>query len=368
MTPLGQVAVVILNFDGARHLRTYLPSVVRFSRGAQIVVADNGSTDESAQVVTEFPEVQWLALRQNFGFAEGYNQALALVDAEVYVLLNSDVRVTEGWLVAPLARLAADPRVAAVQPKVLADARPTYFEYAGASGGYLDALGYPYCRGRIFDVVEEDWGQYDDAVEVDWATGACLFVRAEVWHLLEGFDGDFFAHMEEIDFCWRLRRAGFRCWVTPASVVYHLGGGTLAYEHPRKTYLNFRNSLAAIYKNQSPARGIATLAARQALDALAALRFLVGGRGGGAHLASIWRAHVDFYRGKSRWRAQRRRWQVLAKAANDYHGKHGSKASALAEAGSTGPSEVILVDFYLRGRRTFSELRSSREIFRAGDL
>ncbi len=348
--------MVILNWNGAAHLGTYLPSVVEFSAGARIVVADNGSTDGSEAVVADFAEVEWVALRQNFGFAEGYNRALALIEAECYVLLNSDVRVTAGWLDAPLAKLRTDARVAAVQPKVLADARPTHFEYAGAAGGYVDALGYPYCRGRIFDTVEEDRGQYDDAAEVDWATGACLFVRAEVWQLLGGFDGDFFAHMEEIDFCWRVRRAGFTCWVTPGSVVYHLGGGTLAYESPRKTYLNFRNSLAAIYKNNGGLRAAGTILVRQALDGLAAVKFLLGGRGGLAQVGSIAKAHVHFYENTRRLRGQRRRWPVLAKAAHAYHVAHGIAVEPLRPVSSTGPSTSILVDYYLRGRRTFSQI------------
>ena len=333
------VAVVILNWNGREHLRTYLPSVVEHSVGARVIVADNGSTDDSADVVTGFTEVEWLALPENYGFAEGYNRALAQIEAEVYVLLNSDVRVTAGWLDAPLARLVTDERVAAVQPKVLADQRPDYFEYAGAAGGYLDALGYPYCRGRIFDTVERDVGQYDDAVPVDWATGACCFVRAGVWRELGGLDGSFFAHMEEIDLCWRMRRAGYTCWVEPGSTVYHLGGGTLAYQSPGKTYLNFRNSLTALVRNVGGIRLAPKLFARLLLDGVAGLKFLLSGAP--AHTWAIVRAHYAFF---GRARAARTHRHVPAVAQPQ-------------AAPSVGPVRSILAAYYVWGRRRFSQLR-----------
>ena len=202
-----RLAIVILNFNGEAHLEKYLPSVVAHSAGHRIIVADNGSSDASEQVVNGFPGVEWLALRQNFGFAEGYNQALKGIDADVYVLLNSDVRVSPGWTASPMQMMSADESIAAVQPKIRDDKRPDHFEYAGASGGFLDALAYPYCRGRIFDVLEKDEGQYDSPVQADWTSGACCFVRKEAWESAGGFDGWYFAHMEEIDLCWR----GFRC-------------------------------------------------------------------------------------------------------------------------------------------------------------
>ena len=342
MISTSDVAVVILNWNGAPHLRTYLPSVVQHSDSAHVIVADNGSTDDSELVVAGFDDVDWLPLQRNYGFAEGYNQALARVQAKVYVLLNSDVRVTPRWLEAPLAKLNVDVRVAAVQPKVLADARPTHFEYAGAAGGFLDDMGYPYCRGRVFAEVEEDRGQYDDDAQIDWATGACLFVRSERYRELGGLDEHFFAHMEEIDFCWRLRRAGYTCWVTPASVVYHLGGGTLAYQSPHKTFLNFRNSLASIYGNVGGVRGVATLIARQGLDAVAAIKFLLAGQP--KQSFAIARAHLAFYRWLPRLRRHKRTSQVLAKAVS-----------------SNGPSRSVVYDFYVRGRRTFTQLRRGRE-------
>ena len=332
------VAVVILNWNGRDHLATYLPSVVAHSAGARLVVADNGSTDDSAAVVATFPAVEWLALPENYGFAEGYNRALARVDAEVYVLLNSDVRVTAGWLDAPLRRLRADPRAAAVQPKVLADRQPTHFEYAGAAGGYLDALGYPYCRGRVFDAVEADRGQYDDAARIDWATGACCFVRAAAYREVGGLDGSYFAHMEEIDLCWRLRRAGYTCWVEPDSAVYHLGGGTLQYASPRKTYLNFRNSLTTLLKNAPARQLLYALPARLLLDGVAALRFLASGQP--RALWAVVRAHFAFY---ARVPAALRARRTSPRAIRPRR---------------LGPSGSVVLDYYARGRETFAALAS----------
>ena len=331
-------AVVILNWNGAAHLATYLPSVVEHSAGARIVVADNGSTDGSEGVVAGFTEVEWLALRQNYGFAEGYNQALGRIPADVYVLLNSDVRVSAQWLQAPLDLLARDERIAAVQPKILADARPESFEYAGAAGGYLDSLGYPYCRGRIFDTIERDVGQYDDVVQVDWASGACCFIRASAWRAVGGLDGNFFAHMEEIDLCWRLRRADYVCVVTPASVVYHLGGGTLAYLDSRKTYLNFRNSLATLVKNLPVRRLLPVLLVRLLLDGVAAIKFLLSGKP--RHFSAIFIAHLTFYV----WLPEL--WRGRA-------GSFGDKLSV-----ETDHQQVtsIVWQYFVRGRKTYAAL------------
>jgi GT2 family glycosyltransferase len=334
-------AVVILNWNGKEHLSTYLPSVVEHSQGARIIVADNGSTDESKSVVAKLASVEWLALPQNYGFAEGYNKALQQLEADVYVLLNSDVRVTANWLDAPLQRLASDEKVGAVQPKILADERPTEFEYAGAAGGYIDALGYPYCRGRIFDTVEVDEGQYDEAVEVDWATGACCFVRANAYHALGGLDGSYFAHMEEIDFCWRLRRAGYSCWAEPASTVYHLGGGTLQYASPRKTYLNFRNSLTTLTKNSAGGLSLLVkLYLRLLLDGVAGLQFILKGQ---PKLCwAIVRAHFAYYGKLGEVLSQRK----LAHAIGE-----GSSASVL----ETGPKSIVY-NYFAAGKKHFSEL------------
>jgi len=268
-------------------LRTYLPSVVRsiqcseVSSQAEVIVADNGSTDESLEVLRdEFPSVRAIVLDKNYGFAEGYNRAIEQVDSEYVVLLNSDVEVTETWLSPLLDYLDAHPEVAAVQPKVRAWRKRDYFEHAGAAGGYLNALGYPYCRGRRFGRVEQDKGQYDTVAEVDWTTGACMCVRTSIYKECGGLDAAFFAHMEEIDLCWRMRNRGWKLACVPASTVYHLGGGALSYDNPRKTYLNFRNNLLMIYKN-SRCRWC-VLGIRFFLDYAAAAMFLATGKKGSA--------------------------------------------------------------------------------------
>ncbi len=334
-------AVVILNWNGKEHLSTYLPSVVEHSQNARIIVADNGSTDDSKAVVDQFTNVEWLALPQNYGFAEGYNRALKQIDADIYVLLNSDVRVTTNWLDAPLSRFEKNVKVGAVQPKILADQRPTEFEYAGAAGGYIDSLGYPYCRGRIFDTVEIDKGQYDDAIEVDWATGACCFVRATVWHALGGLDGSYFAHMEEIDFCWRLRRAGYACWVEPSSTVFHLGGGTLQYASPRKTYLNFRNSLVTLTKNTAGGLPLFfKILLRMKLDGVAGIQFVLKGQ---PKLCwAIIRAHFAFY-GKL--------GTVLSQRKQTHNLGGGSSRSVLAHA----PKSIVF-SYFAAGKKLFSDL------------
>lgn len=298
-------AVVILNFNGEALLRKYLPSVVRHSGGAKVVVVDNGSTDNSLSILEhEFPQVHVIPLDRNYGFCGGYNRALQQVNADYYVLLNSDVEVTERWLQPMEHLLAADPTIAAVQPKILSFNHRAKFEYAGAGGGFIDALGYPFCRGRIFDHVEDDAGQYNDQREVFWTSGACMMVRAEAWHRLGGLDEDFFAHMEEIDLCWKAQRAGMRVWYCGTSVVYHLGAGTLGYDSPGKIYLNFRNGLALLIKHLGTAELIYKIPARVVLDWLAAMVFLVKGNGAGC--ASVFRAHGHVLKGISRLMEKRR--------------------------------------------------------------
>ncbi|SHL85024.1 Glycosyltransferase, GT2 family [Hymenobacter psychrotolerans DSM 18569] len=305
----ADVAVVILNWNGAALLRRFLPSVLAHSNGARIIVADNASTDDSVAVLAqEFPQVSLIAHAANLGFCEGYNQALKQLapDLRYAVLLNSDVAVTPGWL-QPLRQLLEErPAVAAVQPKIRAQAEPEMLEYAGAGGGYLDRLGYPFCRGRLFDTLEPDHGQYDDARPVAWATGACMVVRLSVWHALNGLEPEFFAHMEEIDLCWRLWNAGHEVWYHGSSIVYHVGGGTLHKSNPRKTYLNFRNGLALVYKNTHASELAGTLATRLTLDWVAALRFLLQGETADAR--AILRAHRDFYRRLSYWKQKRRQY------------------------------------------------------------
>lgn len=275
---MKQTAVVILNYNGAGMLRRFLPSVIKYSPEANIYVADNGSSDESCDVVrNEFPAVKLMVLDHNYGFAEGYNRALAQVDEEYAVLLNSDVEVTRGWLSPMTQFLDSNPEVAACQPKLLSFKQKDFFEYAGAAGGFIDKWGYTFCRGRIFNTVERDSGQYDDTTDVFWATGAALMIRNEVYKNNGGLDGRFFAHMEEIDLCWRLRSRGYRIACVPQSHVYHVGGATLKKENPQKTYLNFRNNLLMIYKNAPDCQLKKIMLFRKVFDNVAALKFLASG-------------------------------------------------------------------------------------------
>ena len=282
-------------------LRKYLPSVLTANSQkpiADIIVADNGSTDESLAVLQkEFPTVKTIVLDKNYGFAEGYNRAIEQVDSEYVVLLNSDVEVTEGWLQPLLEYMDAHPEVAAVQPKIRSWVKRDYFEHAGAAGGYINRLGYPYCRGRVLWKVEQDKGQYDNIVEVDWTSGACMCVRTKVYKECGGLDASFFAHMEEIDLCWRMRNKDWKLMCIPQSVVYHLGGGSLNYESPRKTYLNHRNNLLMIYKNKQHPVGV--LFVRFFLDYAAAFFYLLQGRP--AACKAVFEARKDYrkMRGKS---------------------------------------------------------------------
>ena len=288
-------SVIILNWNGAEMLRTYLPSVVAHTTlpDVEIIVADNGSTDNSLEVLrTEFPNVRTIVLDQNYGFAEGYNRAINQVDSQYVVLLNSDVEVTAGWLEPMLAYLDANTDTASVQPKIRSYLNRDYFEHAGAAGGFVNALGYPYCRGRILWKVEQDKGQYDTITDVDWTSGACMCVRTNVYKELGGLDASFFAHMEEIDLCWRMRNAGWRLVCLPQSVVYHLGGGSLHYDSPRKTYLNHRNNLIMIKKNKKHPFGV--LFVRFFLDYAAACLYLLQGRWGA--FKAVFQARRDYHK------------------------------------------------------------------------
>jgi GT2 family glycosyltransferase len=289
-----RTAIVILNWNGRSWLERFLGQVVANSPGAEVIVADNGSTDDSlTYLASAFPTVRTIRLESNLGFAGGYNAALAHVHAERYLLLNSDVEVTPGWLDALERYLDSDPGMAACQPKVLSYNDRGRFEHAGAAGGFIDRNGYPFCRGRIFEVTERDEGQYDGEREVFWATGACLMVRADAFHEVGGFDATLFAHMEEIDLCWRLRRRGWRIGYTSASTVYHVGGGALGYGSPRKTYLNFRNSLIVLTKNLHNGWWVWWLFRRLVLDGFAAMKFLFEGHA--AHTWQVARAHWHYF-------------------------------------------------------------------------
>ena len=274
-------------------LRRYLPSVVAHTTGAEIIVADNGSTDDSLEVLRkEFPSVKTIVLEKNYGFAEGYNRAIEQVDSEYVVLLNSDVETPEGWLAPLLDYMETHPEIAAVQPKIRSWRQRDNFEHAGAAGGYVNRLGYPYCRGRVLWHVEQDKGQYDTIAEVDWTSGACMCVRTKVYKECGGLDASFFAHMEEIDLCWRMRNAGWKLACIPQSTVYHLGGGSLSYESPRKTYLNHRNNLLMIHKNMRHPGGV--LFVRFFLDYAAALLYLMQGRWEACK--AVFAARRDFHR------------------------------------------------------------------------
>ncbi len=287
-------AVVILNWNGKHWLEQFLPGVLRDTAGdARVIVADNASTDGSvAWLHTNMPGVEVIEMPENQGFAGGYNVALRQVDAAYYVLLNSDVQVTANWVRTLRNHLEAHPNMAACQPKVLSHGQPGRFEHAGAAGGYIDRNGYPFCRGRIFDLTEEDQGQYDGERDIFWATGACLMIRANVFHAAGGFDASLFAHMEEIDLCWGLRRSGWRIGYTSAATVYHVGGGALGYGNPRKTFLNFRNSLAVLTKHLHSRWIYARIFHRMVLDGFAALKFLAEGHA--AHTWQVAKAHREF--------------------------------------------------------------------------
>lgn len=290
-----KVAVVILNWNGKSFLDKFLPFVIKFSSEAQIIVADNNSTDDSVQFLkNNFPQVKIIINSSNDGFSTGYNLALKQVEAQYYVLLNSDVEVTENWLEPIIALLDSNKNIAACQPKILDYHHKAKFEYAGASGGFIDKYGYPFCRGRFFNELEEDKGQYNTSVEVFWATGACMFVRAETFWKVGGFDDDYFAHMEEIDLCWRMKNIGYQIYVEPKSHVYHVGGGTLNKLSPRKTFLNFRNNLITVTKNASSRLLFFKIFYRMILDGIAAFKFLF--EGSGSHFIAVIKAHFSFYR------------------------------------------------------------------------
>lgn len=291
---MKKIAVVILNWNGAKLLEQFLPSVLAYSDEARIYVADNASTDNSIAVIKEqFPSVTIIQNDGNYGFATGYNIALDQVEEPYYALVNSDIEVTKGWLAPIPAIFDSEPNTGIIQPKILDYKNKEYFEYAGAAGGYIDQFGYPYCRGRIFDTIEKDNGQYDDEREIFWASGACFFIRKEVFRKLNGFDDDFFAHQEEIDLCWRAFNLGFKAKYTPKSVVYHVGGATLNESNPRKTFLNFRNSLLMLTKNLPESKLFPIILTRLVLDGLAGIQFIFKGKFN--HCWAIVKAHFHFY-------------------------------------------------------------------------
>jgi len=289
-----KIAVVILNWNGEKLLEQFLPSIVNYSPEADIYVADNASTDDSVSYLKAFfPTVKIIQNDSNLGFADGYNEALKQVDSEIYALVNSDIEVTENWLKPIIETFENEPKTAIIQPKLLDFKRKEYFEYAGAAGGFIDKYGYPYCRGRVFETLEKDNGQYDDNCEIFWASGACFFIRSSVYKELKGFDADFFAHQEEIDLCWRAFNKGHQIKYNSQSVVYHVGGATLQQGNPMKTFLNFRNSLLMLLKNLPKNKLIPIILVRLLLDAVAGMQFLFQGKF--KHLLAILKAHFSFY-------------------------------------------------------------------------
>ena len=302
-----KVSVVILNWNGEQMLRQFLPTVVSCSAGeeVEVCVADNASTDASVQWLrNEFPAVRLIVLDRNYGFAEGYNRALEQVDAEYVVLLNSDVEVTPHWLEPLVTFMDAHPEVAACQPKLLDQRKKSFFEYAGAAGGYLDKYGYPFCRGRIFDVIEEEDGQYETSVPVFWVSGAAMFIRLKDYREVGGLDNRFFAHMEEIDLCWRLKSRGKELMYIPQSRVFHVGGATLNKDNPRKTFLNFRNNLLMLYKNLPEAELASVMCIRGWLDRLAACVFFLKGERGNAR--AVFQARKEFKQLRASYQQQRK--------------------------------------------------------------
>lgn len=337
---MQKVAIVILNWNGLEMLKKYLPTVIAHSSSlATTWIADNASTDASVGYVRQyFPEVKLLTFEHNFGFAEGYNRALKAIDAEYYVLLNSDVEVTEGWLQPLLTFMENHPEAAACQPKLRAVYDPQSFEYAGGSGGFLDRYGYPFCRGRLFDTIERDEQQYDDICPVGWATGAALFVRAADYHRIGGLDARFFAHNEEIDFCWRLQLHGRYVYCVPDSVVYHVGGGTLPKSNPMKTFLNFRNNLTMLYKNLPEKDLKKVMRIRWFLDYVAAWQALLLQRNLGDFLA-VFRARKAF-----------RKWR------HDFDLDRAVHCRADANALDARKPYSLLWHYYFKGHRHFSQL------------
>ncbi len=334
MKPL---AVIILNWNGRDLLRRFLPSVVEHSDSSisRIVVADNGSDDDSIEVLErEFPQVEILRLEKNFGFAEGYNRAVKAIECKYTILLNSDAAASPGWDIALLDFMENQPDVGACQPKLLSFNNPESFEYAGAAGGYIDCNGYPYCRGRIFDTCEKDAGQYDSIADIHWATGAALMVRRQVYIDCGGLDPEFFAHMEEIDLCWRIRLAGWKIAIVPTAVVYHLGGGSLPAENPRKTYLNFRNNLLMLHKNLPDTVRGKILLRRRLLDTVAWLKFMLTFDFANAN--AILRAHGDFRRMRDMY-VEHPRFNLLG---SDRCGRRN-----------------ILWQYFVRRRKTFDKLK-----------
>ena len=331
-------AVVILNWNGKKMLERFLPSVTAHTQGdAEVIIADNGSTDDSLDFVrAQYPGLRIIELDKNYGFAGGYNRALQQVKADYYVLLNDDVEVTPGWIEPVVAQMQQHPDTAICQPKLLMYDQRDTFEYAGGAGGFLDKYGYPFCRGRMFTSLEQDNGQYNTPGEIFWASGAAMFVRADVWHQLGGLDDDFFAHMEEIDFCWRAKNAGYRVEYCPQSTVFHVGGGTLPKSNPRKTYLNFRNNMALLYKTLPKHRLAWVMCSRIVLDYVAGFKFLMERKP--KEFSAVVDAHKAFYKWLPQLKKKRQGLKQQSRVSGMYQG-------------------LLLIDYYLLGKKKYSDLK-----------
>lgn len=336
---MKRVAVVILNWNGVPMLQKFLPTVVAYSPEADVIVADNASDDASLEYIRiNFPGLRLIVLDRNYGFADGYNKALELVDAEYYILLNSDVEVTQGWIAPLLSFMDSNSNASACQPKLLDYNKRDSFEYSGAAGGFIDRYGYPYCRGRLFNSLEKDCGQYGDICRVFWATGAAMMVRSKDYWAAGGLDGRFFAHMEEIDLCWRMQARGGEIYCVPESTVYHVGGATLDKSNPRKTYLNFRNNLLMLYKNLSRSELHGVMFLRALLDNMAALKFLLSGNWG--EFKAVLRARLEY-----------RRMRSCYKAVRDERDAGSVVGNVVGRANFLLPWQ-----YYVRGRKHFNEL------------
>ncbi len=336
-----KTAIVILNWNGKKILEQFLPSVIKYSKNddTEVIVADNGSTDYSVSFLKEkFPEIELILFDKNYGFTGGYNKALQQINAEYFVLLNSDVEVTKNWLNPIINILDADKTIVAAMPKILAYNNKNQFEYAGASGGFIDKFGYPFCRGRILDKIEEDRGQYNDVKDIFWASGAAMFVRADLYKHFGGLDDDFFAHMEEIDLCWRMKNAGYRIVVVPESVVYHVGGGTLPNNNPQKVFLNHRNNLFLLLKNLPKQKLIPLIFSRLILDGLSGILYLVSLKFG--FFFALIKAHFNFYGNISKMIKKRNTQNVSEGNQNEIYQKS------------------IVFSYFLRKKDTFDKLKS----------
>jgi len=338
-------AIVILNWNGEKYLQQFLPVLIEHTTlpGVEIIVSDNASTDSSLSLLKDkFPTIRTIVFDKNYGFAGGYNKALALLEADYFVLLNSDVEVTPGWLNPLLEYMDMHEKVAACQPKILSYANRSTFEHAGAAGGYIDRFGFPFCRGRVLGLAEEDKGQYDSITDIFWATGACLLIRSNLYRKVGGLDDEFFAHMEEIDLCWRLKSRGYRIVCIPDSSVFHVGGGALDYESPHKTYLNFRNNLLMLYKNL-PARLLEkTMRWRAVFDYAAAVQLFITGKPKNA--LSVFRARRDFKNMQPAFEEKRK--QNILYATSD------NKQNILQKS--------IVLEYYLKGKKTYQEIMENK--------